>query len=200
MATRLDDLLAHITRLEREVEDELAQARQRWRYRIEAGRVRFEHDVWLAHKRIKQSIPRFIKESSPRNLVTAPFIYSLLVPIALLDVWITLYQWVCFPIYGIARVRRSTYIATDRHHLGYLNAIERLNCDYCGYANGVFAYVREVAGRTEQYWCPIRHARRVPAPHSHYREFVDYGDAAGYQRELPVLRARLKGPKVEDTN
>ena len=118
MATRLDDLLAHIARLERDVEDELAQARQRWRYRIEAGRVRFEHDVWLAHKRIKQSIPRFIKESSPRNLVTAPFIYSLLVPIALLDVWITLYQWVCFPIYGIARVRRSTYIATDRHHLG----------------------------------------------------------------------------------
>ena len=130
--------------------------------------------------------------------MTAPFIYSLVVPIALLDVWITLYQWVCFPIYGIARVRRSTYIATDRHHLGYLNAIERLNCDYCGYANGVFAYVREVAGRTEQYWCPIRHARRVPAPHPHYREFVDYGDAAGYHRQLPVLRARLKGNKPPD--
>ena len=64
MATRLDDLLAHITRLEREVEDELAQARQRWRYRIEAGRVRFEHDVWLAHKRIKQSIPRSSRKAA----------------------------------------------------------------------------------------------------------------------------------------
>jgi hypothetical protein len=55
----------------------------------------------------------------------------------------------------------------------------------------VFAYVREIAGRTEQYWCPIRHAKRVLAPHPHYREFVDYGDAAGYQRQLPLLRAKL---------
>ena len=50
----------------------------------------------------------------------------------------------------------------------------------------------EIAGRTEQYWCPIRHAKRVRAPHAHYREFVDYGDAAGYQQQLPLLRAKLK--------
>ena len=80
----------------------------------------------------------------------------------------------------------------DRHHLAYLNGIEKLNCVFCGYANGVFAYLREIAGRTEQYWCPIRHARRVRAPHAHYHEFVDFGDAAGYQQQLPILRAELK--------
>jgi hypothetical protein len=89
-------------------------------------------------------------------------------------------------------VRRSQYIVIDRHHVAYLNAIEKLNCVYCGYANGVFAYVREIAGRTEQYWCPIRHAKRVRAPHRHYRRFVDYGDAEGYRRRLLPLRDELK--------
>jgi hypothetical protein len=198
MASRLDDLLAHIARLERDVEDELAAARRQWRYRLEAGRVRFERDVRLAHRRVKQSVPAFIRNSSPRNLVTAPVIYSLVVPIALLDLWITIYQLVCFPVYGITRVRRSTFIALDRHHLEYLNVIERLNCDYCGYANGVFAYVREVAARTEQYWCPIRHARRVNGPHLRYREFVEFGDAEGYKRRLPMLRNQLRrqGPST----
>jgi hypothetical protein len=196
MASRLDDLLAHIAQLERDVESEVAQAREQWRYRLEAGRVRFERDVRLAHKRVKQSIPSFLRDSSPRNLITAPVIYSLIVPIAILDLWITVYQWVCFPIYGIARVRRSMFIALDRHHLEYLNAIERANCDYCGYANGVFAYVREVAARTEQYWCPIRHAGRINAPHLRYREFVDYGDAAGYKRRLPMLREQLKNKET----
>ena len=198
MPSRLDDLLARIAQLEREVESELSHARAEWRYRIEAGRIRFERDVRLAHDRLKQSIPAFLRESSPLNLLMAPIIYSLIAPIALLDLWISIYQALCFPIYGIARVRRSTYIVIDRHHLAYLNAIEKVNCVYCGYATGVFAYVREVAGRTEQYWCPIRHAKRIRAPHTHYREFVDYGDGEGYHRELPVLRAKLDGDRPTD--
>jgi hypothetical protein len=189
--SRLDDLLARIAELEREVERELNRARERWSYRIIAGRIRFERDVSRAHKRLRQSIPRFLRESDLLNLVTAPVIYSLIVPIALLDAWVTTYQAICFRIYGIDRVRRSAYIVIDRHHLAYLNGIEKLNCVYCGYANGVFAYVRETAGRTEQYWCPIRHAKRVRAPHRRYHEFVDFGDAAGYREQLPVLRAEL---------
>lgn len=191
MRSHIGDLLARIARLEREVEDELNRARHRWRYRIEAGRIRFERDAQLAHKRLKQSIPRFIRESSPANWLTAPVIYAMVVPIAVVDISFSLYQIVCFPIYGIARVRRSVYIVIDRQHLAYLNAIEKFNCMYCGYANGVLAYVREIAGRTEQYWCPIRHATRVRAPHVHYREFVDYGDAEGYRQRLPVLRDEL---------
>jgi hypothetical protein len=192
MPSRIDDLLTHITQLERELEVEFNRAREAWRYRVEAGRVRFERDVRLAHKRVRQSIPRFIRESSPLNALTAPLIYSMVMPIALLDAAFTVYQRVCFPIYGITPVSRASYIVIDRQHLAYLNAIEKLNCMYCGYANGVFAYVREIAARTEQYWCPIRHATRVKAPHAHYREFVDYGDADGYHKRLPVLRKKLE--------
>ena len=125
-------------------------------------------------------------------ILTAPVIYALIIPVLLLDVFVAVYQTVCFPVYGIPRVRRSDYLAFDREQLAYLNAIEKLNCGYCAYANGVFAYVREVASRTEQYWCPIKHARRVLGVHSRYGSFVDYGDGDAYRRELERLRAEAR--------
>jgi hypothetical protein len=195
MPALLDDLLERAARLEREIESELNHAREHWRYRLDAGKVRFERDVRAAHQRLKQGIPAYLRESNPLHLLVAPVIYSLIVPIAILDVWISIYQLICFPVFGIALVRRDGYIVFDRQHLAYLNVIEKMNCGYCGYANGVLAYVREIAGRTEQYWCPIRHAKRVRAPHQHYREFVDYGDAMGYQQRLPLLRQKLKQEK-----
>jgi hypothetical protein len=207
MASRTADLLERIAELEHEVELELTRRRALWRYRVDAGRVRFEREVHEAHRRLKQRLPAFLRESNLRTVATAPVIYSLIAPVALLDLWVTLYQAVCFRAYGIPRVRRSAYIVIDRHALAYLNGVEKFNCAFCGYANGVFAYVREVGGRTEQYWCPIRHAKRVRAPHPHYREFVEYGDAEGYHRRLIPLRDALKderpgtgdqGPRTRD--
>jgi len=199
MATRIDDLLQHIAALERQIDLELARVSAEWRYRIEKGRVRFDREVRDTHRRLRRNLLRYLRESQLLSVLTAPVIYSMVVPIALLDVWVSVYQAICFRAYGIARVRRSAYIVFDRQHLAYLNGIEKLNCVYCGYANGVFAFVREVAGRTEQYWCPIRHAKRVVAPHTHYREFVEYGDARGYHRRLPMLRKELAGePPARD--
>jgi hypothetical protein len=123
----------------------------------------------------------FPAQSSLRNALTAPVAYSLAVPLMLADLWITLYQWICFPVYGIPLVRRRGYFVLDRYKLGYLNAIEKVNCTYCSYANGLIAYIREIAARTERYWCPIKHARRVRSPHAWYPLFADYGDAAGYR-------------------
>ena len=99
--------------------------------------MRFERDARTAHRLLMQSIPRFIRESGPANLLTAPMIYSLVVPVVILDLWITVDQRLCFPVYGIARLRQSGYIVIDRHHFAYLNGIEKLNCLYCSYANGV---------------------------------------------------------------
>jgi hypothetical protein len=116
-------------------------------------------------------------------------------PFLLIDLWVSIYQHICFRIYGIPRVRRADYIVIDRYKLAYLNTIEKVNCDFCSYANGLLAYVREVAARTEQYWCPIKHAQRIRAPHLRYRHFVDYGDAEGYKHELLVLREELSRKK-----
>lgn len=184
------EILHRIRALEQQLERELGEKRREWHYRLEANRVRFERAARQRHRRLKTGIPRFLRDASLGNLLTAPVIYSVVVPLALLDLWFTLYQWICFPIYGIPRVPRSRYIVIDRHQLGYLNGVEKLNCLYCGYANGLLAYAREIAGRTEQYWCPIKHARRVRAPHARYHVFVEYGDADGYHRELPRLRTQ----------
>ncbi len=91
----------------------------------------------------------------------------------------------------IERVRRGDYMAFDRRHLDYLNIIEKFNCTYCSYANGLASYVKEIIARTEQYWCPIRHARRLLETHSRYGQFVDYGDAEAWRQELKQLREAL---------
>ena len=73
----------------------------------------------------------------PMVILTAPVIYSVIIPFVLLDLFVSLYQAVCFPVYGIEKVRRRDYIAYDRKHLSYLNGFEKLNCVYCAYGNGL---------------------------------------------------------------
>ena len=192
MAAQLDVLTEKLRSVQAEIEAELAKRREKLRFHLENRRIVFEKEVLRIHHEIKTRASRYLIDANPLMILTAPVIYSLIVPVALLDLWVTLYQAVCFRAYGIPRVRRSAYIVIDRHALAYLNGVEKFNCAFCGYANGVFAYVREVGGRTEQYWCPIRHAKRVRAPHPHYREFVEYGDAEGYHRKLIPLRDALK--------
>jgi hypothetical protein len=159
--------------------------------------ARRRRDAWFdralrqEHRRLRPSLIAYLRGGGAATFLTAPIVYSLIVPLVALDLWITVYQWICFPVYGVARVPRRRYFALDRHKLAYLNAIEKVNCTFCSYANGLFAYAREVAARTEQYWCPIKHARRVPAPHSHYDRFVEYGDAPAYRAEQPALRRLL---------
>ena len=125
-------------------------------------------------------------------VLTAPVIYSLIVPMVIVDLWVSAYQAICFRAYRIPRVKRSDYIAFDRRRLNYLNVIQALNCDFCAYANGVVAYVREVSSRTEQYWCPIKHAVKISDPHRRYFEFLEYGDAQGYRARLDQFREALR--------
>jgi hypothetical protein len=107
----------------------------------------------------------------------------------LLDLSISLFQQICFRIYKIPRVRRKDYLTIDRQHLAYLNPIEKLNCTYCSYANGLMAYCREITARTEQFWCPIKHARRTLDTHHRARRFLDYGDAEAWRAELERVRS-----------
>jgi len=100
-------------------------------------------------------------------------------------------QALCFPVYRIVKVRRADYIVLDRHQLGYLNLFEKIHCNYCGYASGLVAYVYEILARTEQYFCPIKHARRILGIHSRYRRFLDYGEAADYAARVEAFRVAL---------
>ena len=124
-------------------------------------------------------------------VVTAPFIYVIILPALLFDLFVTIYQALCFPAYGIPKVNRADYIVFDRRNLAYLNILEKLNCGYCSYVNGLIAYTREIAARTEKYWCPIKHVRKLIAPHAHYAGFIEYGDAETYLAQLEELRREL---------
>jgi hypothetical protein len=192
MSPYAERIVEHLRDAEEALARDVEAQQRRWHYRVRQGRHWFDHQRRQAHRRLKQSIPAYLWGANIWSVLTAPVIYSLIVPLAALDVWVTIYQWICFPIYGIPHVPRRAYCALDRQKLAYLNAIEKTNCVLCGYANGMIAYVREVAARTEQYWCPIKHATAVPAPHDRYHLFVDYGDAEGYRRELQALRLALR--------
>ena len=185
-------LLVRMRVLEDELEMELAKRRAELHFTLHEKTVKFEKLVQREHLKLKPGLLRYIMDSHPLIVLVAPVIYAVVIPLVLLDLSFTLYQTICFPIYGIRKVRRSDYLLYDRNHLAYLNLIEKLNCAYCAYGNGIIAYAREIAALTEQYWCPIKHARRVLAGHAHYPNFVDYGDANAYRAELEKLRTALQ--------
>jgi len=192
MTQRMHDLAGEIVRLQGELDREIERRRKDLGWKVRARLVEFERGIAIEHRKLRMGVATFLSRSSIGTIVTSPIIYSLIIPLAIVDIWVSLYQAVCFRAYGIPRVRRGDYIVFDRQHLAYLNAIEVLNCLFCGYANGLVAYVREVSSRTEQYWCPIKHALRISDPHRRYRQFVEYGDAEGYRERLAAFREALR--------
>jgi len=188
----LENILHRLHTLEAELETEidriLAEKRETFRYTVERGKVRFERGIRRLQRQYKTGLWTFLREARIGHLLTAPVIYSLIIPFLLMDIMGTLYQHICFRVYGIPRVARRDYLIIDRHHLAYLNLIEKINCVYCGYGNGLIAYIREIAARTEQYWCPIKHASRSPDLHERSSQFVEYGDSEAYGQTLEKLR------------
>ena len=191
MNEQIRELLSQISDIEDEIEDIINQQQEQILYLYEDGKIKFKEGIEDAHKQVKKTIIRFLLDSKIRNVLSAPFIYSMIVPFVILDLSITIYQQICFSLYRIKKVNRSAFIIIDRYRLKHLNSIEQFNCVYCGYGNGVIAYAREVASRTEQYWCPIKHARKVVGRHSRYHDFIDFGDAENYHQRLAEYRAKL---------
>ncbi|MBI3147267.1 MAG: hypothetical protein HYZ17_01985 [Betaproteobacteria bacterium] len=188
MREHLDELLRRIRSLQDEVEEEYRRALDDLNQR----RARLADEFLRQQRRYKIGLFRFLLRTRLLVALTSPIIYAGWIPFLLMDLFVTVYQTLCFPVYRIPRVRRSDYLVFDREDLPYLNLIEKLNCFYCSYCNGVAAYTREVAARTEQYWCPIKHTRRLRNAHGRYPQFFDYGDAEAFRQGLVRLR-RLYG-------
>ena len=197
MTLRMHELASEIIRLQADLDREIESRRKALGWSVKARFVEFEHGIATGHLRMRRSVVSFLAQSAIGTVLTAPVIYSLIVPLVIVDAWVSLYQTICFRAYRIPPVRRDDYILFDQRHLAYLNWIEALNCLYCSYANGLIAYVREIASRTEQYWCPIKHALKITDPHRRYHEFLEYGDAEGYRARLEKLRDQLRGDPLE---
>ncbi len=192
MTQRMRELASKIVELQSELDREIHKRRSELGWNIKGGLVEFESEIATKHRRMRTGAVAYVLQRSFGEIVTAPIIYSVIIPLLLVDFWVSLYQAVCFRAYRIPKVRRSEYIVIDAQHLGYLNWIEKLDCMYCAYAIGVIAYVREIASRTEQYWCPIKRAFKISDPHHRYYSFLEYGDAEGYRDRLADFRTRLR--------
>ena len=191
MKSRISELLEEIKAREEELEDALKIRETELLYRLEGTKIKFEDAVEQTHRKLKVGIIHWLKKSNPVNILSAPVIYAMIFPFILLDLTISIYQLICFSLYKIQKVDRKKYIVIDRQHLSYLNFIEKFNCMYCGYINGLIAYSREIVARTEQYWCPIKHANKVLGSHRRYVHFADFGDPKDHHQHVVKMRDLL---------
>jgi hypothetical protein len=191
MNDHIAQLLAQMAALEDELRTAVHDQESRMFFQINGKRVEFERSVRDAHRKLKTNFFRWLVTNRPQNLITGPLIYGMAIPLLLIDACVSLYQWTCFPIYGITKVKRSDYFVFDRHHLGYLNFIEKFHCTYCEYGNGLMSYMTEILARTEEYFCPIKHAHKIIGTHGRYRRFLAYGEADAYEKKLEEYRVAL---------
>jgi len=195
MDDKLEALLGKIKQLEHEVLGEIREKEQKFKYHLRERKVHFTAGVSALHKKLSKKLIRYLYDAKPFSILTGPMIWFCIVPVVFLHLVAGLYQFICFPVYGIPKVQRQDYVVMDRRRLAYLNSIEKFNCAYCEYVNGVLAYVTEIAGRTEQYWCPIKHALRLKTTHSRYQYFLDYGDAEQYRQRIEEVRRAFEDLK-----
>jgi len=188
MNNRLQELLIKIKQLEQELLVELQKKEKQYLYEVRDKKVHFQQEVKEKNKHLIKTVRRYLKDAALLNILTVPVIWSCLLPALFLDLVGSVFQMICFPVYSIPKVIRSDYIIIDRQYLNYLNLIEKINCCYCGYFIGLIGYIQEIAARTEQYWCPIKHAHRTRSAHSRYKFFLDYGDGEGFRKKNSEIR------------
>ena len=188
---RIQQLLQQMSALEDDLRAAISEQPSTMFFQIKGKRIEFEQSIKETHRRLKRNFFRWLITDRPQNLITGPIIYAMIIPLIITDLFITFYQATCFPIYGIKKVRRADYVIFDRQHLSYLNFIEKFHCTYCAYGTGMIAYISEIVARTEQYFCPIKHARKVLGTHARYIHFLEFGEAEDYEAKLEQYRRAL---------
>ncbi len=200
METRIDAILEQIKTLEDELIDELKNKEKEFLYTIENQKVIFEDTVVKEGREKLITSINYLSSFTLGEIITLPFIWVMIIPALIVDVSASIYQTICFPIYKIPRVKRSDYVILDRYNLFYLNRAEKINCLYCEYFNGVISYVKEIAARTEQFWCPIKHSQALKEKHSRYDKFFNFGDFIKYREEFEKRRADFQDLEEKESH
>jgi len=192
MNDKIREMIEEIDKMKVKLAKEIDKQENHISYEIKNGYVTFEQEVLALQKENMKNLLTWFREVPFLHLLTAPLIYAMVIPAIIFDVLLFIYQQIAFRIFKFEFIKRSDYMHFDHHYLGYLNAIEKLNCLYCSYFNGLMLYASAIAGRTELYFCPIKHAKKVIAQHKYYDEFLSYGDEEDYQNKLKELRGNSK--------
>lgn len=191
MNSKIQEIINQIEELEEKLKAEIEEQEKHITYEIKEGYVKFEESVLKKQRENMKGVFRFFAEIPLSHLLTSPLVYAMVIPAILLDMTLFIYQHVIFRIYGFKFVKRSDFIVFDRQYLRYLNCIEKLNCLYCSYFNGLMNYAAELAAKTELYFCPIKHAKKTLYRHRYSKEFLNYGEGEGYQERLAQIRENI---------
>jgi len=188
MNDKIREILEEIEAMKVKLSEEIDKQESHISYEIKNGYVTFEKEVLAKQKENMKNLFTWLGEVPLLHFLIAPLIYGMVIPAIFVDVTLFIYQQVVFRVFKFQLIKRSDYMHFDHKYLGYLNVIEKLNCLYCSYFNGLMLYASAIAGRTELYFCPIKHAKRVVAKHQYYDDFLSYGDEEDYQKKLKELR------------
>lgn len=201
MKSRINQLLSDIKKKREELKEELfleyEKLKEKYWFTIKWRKIVFNNEAKQKNKKHKQSILETIFNAKVRELLSIPFIYWMIFPVLILDLFITIYQFFAFRLYKIPMVKRSDYIIYDRFQLDYLNVIQKINCHYCSYVNWLFSYAVEIAWRTERYWCPIKASQKLKWWHDWQEYFADYWDADWFQATVCRNQKLLDFEKVK---
>ncbi|MEA2029461.1 MAG: hypothetical protein U9N49_10865 [Campylobacterota bacterium] len=192
MSDKIRKIVEDIEAMKLELVNEIAKQESHISYEIQNGYVKFEEEVIIKQKENMKNLLTWFKEIPFIHFLVAPIIYGMVIPAIIFDILLFVYQQVIFRVFKFKFIKRSDYILFDHHYLGYLNPIEKLNCLYCSYFNGLMLYASAIAGRTELYFCPIKHAKKVTSKHKFYDNFLAYGDETEYQKKLKGVRKNFK--------
>jgi hypothetical protein len=184
MNESIREILKRIDELNKQLGQRYSELAQKYGFYFSRRKVVFLEKFRNRNRRFKIPTWKYVIPRNVRHVLSLPFIYMMIVPVVILDLFITLYQAAAFPLYRIPKVKRRDFIVYDRQFLDYLNLIEKVHCLYCTYANGLFAYAVEIAGRTERYWCPIKAAHKPKFHHGWYSEFADYGNPEEWKEKI----------------
>ena len=83
---RLRSLLSRMAEIEAEIEEEIRRHGDELFEDLADKRESFEREVREAGDRVRENLRSWLRRSEPRNVVSAPFIYAMIVPIVFLDV------------------------------------------------------------------------------------------------------------------
>lgn len=101
-------ILSDIAQLEEELAGTIHAQQEQLHYRIEGSKIRFEENLKRVHRELKTGVIAWLRASDIRNVLSAPFVYAMVIPLALLDLFLVVYQAICFSLYRIPRCSDRT--------------------------------------------------------------------------------------------
>ena len=115
MKNRLEERLEKFNQLEAEPLVKFHRKEKELHYEVRDKKVHFKESVRRRHVPLAKKPGRYWRESGLSSWLTTPVILSCIIPISIADLWASGYQPVCFPSYGIPKVRRADRAALVSH-------------------------------------------------------------------------------------